>query len=125
MAGGYEMDQARREHEELERVKRELRAELTATDARITENRDGTLIIDLVEPISVAGETHARLTVGRVRVKHVRAARGAEYELEAYAEQLVSPAGAYDELTSDADLAAIWRAAERQLGKFRRAGKAS
>ena len=117
---GQEVDR-----EAIEREVEAVQREMEAADARIIENADGTLIVRLEVPVRVGGADHERLTIGRVRVRHLRAARGAEHVLEAYAEQLISPAGALDELASERDYYAVLRATDRALGKFREGGRPS
>lgn len=116
---------AREAAAELEKENARTRAEMDACDARIDANSDGTFIIRLIEPIVVDGKEHGRLTLGRVKVRHAREVRGIELHLEAYAERLLVPHGALDELTTELDYITCMRAAERALGKFRAAGRAT
>lgn len=111
--------------DEIEELAKKVRAELDAADERIIEGDAGTLIVKLRVPIKVGGEDFYRLTFGRIRVRHVRATRPAPDPLEAYADLLIEPAGAFDELLSDDDYTACLRAAERQLKKFRGGGRSS
>lgn len=101
------------------------RREMVAADARIEDGGEGSLIVRLVEPITVAGAQLTRITVDRVRVRHVRACRDAPSSSEAYADALITPSGAFDELGSDLDYTAVLRAVERQLGNFREGGRPS
>lgn len=106
---------------QLERVLAQARAEL---DERIVENADGTLIVRLVEPITVDGQELGRLTVRRVRVRDVRAVFGVpEIQALAYADLLIEPARALDELATEYDFNVALRAVERALEKFRSAGR--
>lgn len=108
---------------ELQRLRDEVRTRMDAADTRIVENADGTLIVKLLEPITFDGTELSRVTIQRVKVRHARATRHAERETEAYAEQLLLPAGVLDELAAEADYLAVMRATERALGKFRAAGE--
>lgn len=110
---------------EDEQALAEVRRLMAEADARLEENGDGTIIVRLLCPVQVAGETLHRLTVGRVKVRHVRDSRGREDEVDHYADALVRPAGAVGELESDADYTAVIRAVERQLGKYRAGGARS
>jgi hypothetical protein len=60
-----------------------------------------------------------------LKVRHVRATRGAAEQLAAIADELVDPKGAIDELFTDGDLVAACRVAERALGKYQRAGSST
>lgn len=92
---------------------------------RLDDNADGTVIVRLERPIIVDGEELHRLTVGRVKVRHHRTARAANFGIDAYADELVTPKGAVGELECDADYMAVQVAVSRQLGKFRGAGDGS
>ncbi len=110
----------------IEEAKR-IRAAMDAADARIAESGDA-LIVRLLVPIEVDGDELARLTLGPVRVRHTRAVRGERDNAgmtERYADLLVEPQGAFDELTCEEDYIAVCRAVERQLGKFREGGRPS
>lgn len=113
------------EQDDEEKVREQVRAQLNAADERIVENPDGTFIVKLVEPIKVADTEHTRVTIERLRVRDIREARHAPDRIEAYAERLCRPAGAFDELVRDDDYAAVCRAVERALGKYRAAGSRS
>ncbi len=107
--------------EELERQK----ADDAKLDAFIDESGDGALVVKLSERIELDGDPVHRLTLRRIRVRDVRAARGLtdDAAIDAYADALVSPAGATEELACDHDYAVVLRAVVRQLGKFREGGR--
>lgn len=99
-------------------------------DSRILENSDGTLIVRLLQPITVGGETHERVTIRRVTG---RIARSTIYDgldengggsvtlpkLIDLANALSAPSNAADDVLCEADVLALATAAAKQLGKFR------
>ena len=107
------------------RVSAEVQAAWARADERIEQNADGSFILRLYVPIVVDGEKTARLTLRPIRVRDVRAVRGAGSEAELYAERLIAPAGAFDEIASDADFTIAIRAVSRALGNFRGGGAPS
>lgn len=94
------------------------RRSMEASDARLEENADGTIIVKLNRPVRVGSEDVARLTVGRMKAKHVRQVTRAGGGLDDYADLIVTPEGATGELESDEDHVAVMRAVDRQLGKY-------
>lgn len=109
------------EREDYE-IRQELKAQKAEARKRIENAGDGVLVVKLLVPVKLDGQEHSRILVGKVRVRHVRKA-GGEDHVWAYADQLCSPAGLFDELESDLDHAAVCVAVEEQLGKFQRAGR--
>lgn len=101
------------------------RRSFEAADARLEENSDGTIIVKLTRPARVGSEDLHRLTVGRIKAKHVRQVTRAEGSLDDYADLIVIPEGATGELESEEDHVAVMRAVDRQLGKYLSGGARS
>jgi hypothetical protein len=124
---GDEVAERARMLQEMETRAQEARDD---ADTRISENTDGTFVVKLLVPIGVGDNDLTRVTIGRVRVRHVRESRSlgdpSNIEVaEFYAMHLVSPEGALDEVASESDHLTILRAVDRALGKYREGGRPS
>lgn len=92
-------------------------------ESRIIENSDGTLIVRLVEPVKLRGETVERVTLRRIRARDVRlyADDGGlvtTSQVLDLAMAITTPSGVADELLCEADLQAVMEATVRLARKF-------
>lgn len=110
--------------EEQAKLDAEIEAWRAKLDARIQENNDGTMIVDLACAVDFDGVALTRVTVRTVKVRDIRARNRAADDEQGHmiAELLTAPSGVYDELRSELDMSAVYRAADRQLGKYQTAG---
>jgi hypothetical protein len=93
---------------------------------QLREHDDGAIIVDLKMPIKMGDSTRRTLSVRTVKVRDVRAARRSVdgLSMDAYADELVEPKGAFDLIECDDDCAAVIIACGDQVGKYRRGGRA-
>lgn len=92
-------------------------------ESRIIENSDGTLIVRLVEPVKLRGETVERVTLRRIRARDARiyideGGLQQNSQMLDVASAITSPSGIVDELLCHADLLAVASATSRLVGKF-------
>lgn len=104
--------------------------ELAECASRLEDLADGGIAVGLCEPVKLSeGGTRSRLLVHPVKVRHLRDAEPAllrgQGDAYAYAGVLVEPQGAHLEIDNQRDWLAVALAVDRQLGKFRRTGRAS
>lgn len=93
--------------------------------AEFLRNADGSTIVKLSAPIQVGGEELTRVTIPKLKGKHLkRAAFATEVtigHLVALAAEIVQPAGAVDEMEPD-DALAVANEVASVLGKARPGG---
>lgn len=92
-------------------------------ESRIIENSDGTLIVRLVEPVKLRGETVERVTLRRIRARDARiyldeGGLNTNALMLDLASSIASPSGIVDELLCHADMLAVVEATVRLVGKF-------
>lgn len=92
-------------------------------ESRIIENSDGTLIVRLVEPVKLRGETVERVTLRRIRARDARiyldeGGLNTNALMLDLASSIAAPSGIVDELLCHADMLAVVEATVRLVGKF-------
>lgn len=92
-------------------------------ESRIIENSDGTLIVRLVEPVKLRGETVERVTLRRIRARDARiyldeGGLNTNALMLDLASSIAVPNGIVDELLCHADMLAVVEATVRLVGKF-------
>lgn len=111
----------------LEKKLEQRRAELSE---RIRESPDGTVVVELLAPVSLpaSDDLHTRVLLRRVKVRDVLAAgRGENLHvlLRDLAPLIAEPAGIVGELELATDYDAVLFGAERALGKYQGGGESS
>lgn len=96
-------------------------------ESRIIENSDGTLIVRLVEPVKLRGETVERVTLRRIRARDARiyldeGGLNTNALMLDLASSIAVPNGIVDELLCHADMLAVVEATVRLVGKFHGTG---
>ncbi|HLS32164.1 MAG TPA: hypothetical protein VK039_01115 [Brevibacterium sp.] len=97
------------------------------SDERIIENSDGTIVVKLVEPVRLRGDTVERVMLRRLRAKDMRlyiddGGIDTLTKLVDVACAIASPEGIVDELLCQADVTAVLRATSEIVGKFHGSG---